>query len=218
MHIPSAHPLCAEELDLSYTFFTNGPIPGEAFTGLNSLSYIDLSGNAYATTLPKELVALAELAYLYLAEVRFLNLTFTLDFISTMPRITECWVDKTPVSGGIPSEIGDALSLVSLSASSCGLDGTIPTEIGNLIFLERLWLYDNDLTGEIPSELGNLGRLQEFFTDGNKLNGSMPAEVCELSTPTNVIKIGADCDASAADVVVCSCCTCCGPDECSILP
>ena len=208
----------AEDLDLSYTFFTNGPIPGEAFVGLDSLSFIDLSGNAYATTLPHELVTSPELKYLNLVDVRFENLNFTLDFIAEMPRITECWVDDTPVSGGIPSAMGDALSLVSFSATSCGLDGKLPTEMGNLIFLEKLWLYDNHLTGTIPSDFGNLGRLGQFFTDGNKLSGSMPAEVCELSTPTNVIKIGADCDTGDNNAVVCPCCTCCGPDECENLP
>lgn len=192
-----------------------GSIPGEAFEGLDSLQYIDVSGNTYSTMLPDELLALPDLSYLYVQHVEFENLTFTLDFMAEMPKIVECWVDSTPISGGIPTELGNVLSLVSFSASSCGLDGAIPTEIGNLIFLERLWLYNNELTGSIPTEMGNLGRLELLFTDGNMLSGSMPEEVCELSTPTNVISIGVDCQSDATAVVDCACCTCCGPTACS---
>ena len=186
--------------------------------GLGSLQYIDMSGNTYTSTLPDELLALSDLSYLYLQSVTFQDLNFTLDFITNVSKITECWVDKTPISGGIPTEIGEVLSLVSFSASSCEIGGTIPMEMGNLIFLESLWLFDNELVGTIPSELGNLGRLQLFFTDGNMLSGSMPAEVCELSTPTNVISIGADCNADANVVLGCDCCTCCGSAACEVEP
>lgn len=40
-----------------------------------------------------------------------------------------------------------------------GITGKIPEEFGNLVSLTMLDLENNNLTGEIPSSLGNLKRL-----------------------------------------------------------
>ena len=197
--------------------YTNGPLPGEAFKGLDKLNYFDLGQNNYNTTIPNELVKLPNLEKLYLDHVKFTNLDFTLDFITRMPKIFECWIDNTPISGGIPTEIGELTFLASFSATSCGLDGSIPTEMGNLIMMDRLWLYQNKLTGTIPSEMGNMSLLKILYVEGNALSGAMPDEVCQLKDDAMSLKeLGADCQVDSKEVD-CACCTCCGPIACGDL-
>jgi hypothetical protein len=196
-----------------------GPIRGEAFEGLTELNYINLAENFYTTTLPDELVTLPSLEFLYFDNVEFASdIDFTLDFMASMPRIMEFWLDATPVKGGLPTEIGTVMSLASFSAAFCGLTGTIPTEIGNLIFMDRIWLYQNDLTGTIPTQIANLGRLMFLYTEGNQLTGKMPDEVCALSDSSILVSdIGADCNVGNPFFVECACCTCCGEAECGDL-
>lgn len=142
-----------QELDFSYTLYF-GDLPGEVFTNLSNLKYLVMDGNAYNTSLPAELVQLPSLEYLY-AGFNFLE--GNLDFISQMPKIFELWMDDNPGLGGtIPTSIGSATQLASLSITNCGLTGTIPTEIGAMADMIQMWLYDNQLVGTIPTEIGNL--------------------------------------------------------------
>ena len=58
------------------------------------------------------------------------------------------------------------------------LSGEIPIEFGNLITLERLYLDENQLSGEIPSEIGNLINLSHLYLSDNQLSGQIPEEIC----------------------------------------
>jgi hypothetical protein len=203
------------EIDFSNSFYTRGPIRGEAFEGLDMLNYVDFGNSVFTTsTLPSQFLALPALEFFYFDNVMFDNdLQFTLDWIPQMPALFEAWLDFTPIGGGIPEEIGTATSLNSFSVSFCGLTGTIPTEMGNLFRMDRLWLYQNQLIGTIPSQIANMGRLMFFYTEGNLLSGSMPAEVCALRE-TLLAELGTDCEDGASNPVDCDCCTCCGEIEC----
>lgn len=195
-----------KELDFSYSLYF-GALDGAAFSSLSNLRYLVMDGNAYNSSLPSELVQLPELEYLYAG---FSFLEGGLDFVPSMPKIFELWMDDNPgIKGTIPSTIGNSANLVSFSASNCGLTGTIPTEIGLMTGMIQIWLNDNDLTGEIPSEIGNLVAMKFLNLQNNGLVGDMSSNICSRRRPFGRLEeLGADCDGA----ITCDeeCCTCCG--------
>jgi hypothetical protein len=195
-----------KELDFSYTLYF-GQLKGDAFKPLTNLKYLVMDGNAYNSSLPTELIQLPELEYLY-AGFSFLH--GDLAFIPRMPKIFELWIDDNPdIKGTIPTTIGQATSLVSLSATNNGLSGPIPSEIGQLTDMIQLWLYDNQLTGTIPTEFGNLIKMKTLNLQKNGLVGEMPSNLCARRRPFGRLEeLEADCDGPIA----CDeqCCTCCG--------
>ena len=91
------------------------------------------------------------------------------------------------LTGEIPSELGDLVSLQILSLHRNGLTGEIPSELGDLVSLQILSLHRNGLTGEIPSELGDLANLKVLdlqdngLTLHNGLTGEIPSELGDLA-------------------------------------
>ena len=179
-----------EEIDFSNTFYSFGPIRGEAFEGLTNLNYVDIADNTYTTTIPTQFVDLPNLEFFYLDNCDFPGVDLTLDFIIGMPSIFENWMDFTQFTGSIPTEIGTVSTLGSWSLTFCGLSGPIPSELGNLgVTLDRLWLYQNQLTGTIPTEIGNLSRMQFMYFEGNQLSGDVPAEICANRSPLALLTV-----------------------------
>jgi hypothetical protein len=195
-----------KELDFSYTLFF-GELNGAAFENLSNLKYLVMDGNAYNSSLPTQIVNLPQLEYLY---VGFSFLEGDLSFLPQMPTIFELWIDDNPgLSGTIPTTIGQASTLVSLSVTNCDLSGPLPTELGQLTDMIQMWLFDNTLTGTIPTELGNLVKMKILKLEENDLNGVMPDSVCGRRQPFGRLEeLEADCDGA----ITCEeeCCTCCG--------
>jgi len=198
-----------KELDFSFSMYL-GSLDGATFSNLSNLRYLVMDGNAYNSSLPLELTQLPNLEYLYAG---FSLLEGGLDFVPSMQKIVEIWVDDNPgLKGPIPSGIGNLSNLASLSASNCGMTGTIPTEIGTTTNMIQMWLNDNNLTGEIPSEIANLVTMKVMNVQNNDLRGEMPSKICDRRRPFGRLEeLGADCD----DTITCDeeCCTCCG-DQC----
>jgi hypothetical protein len=197
------------ELDFSETLYF-GSLDGAAFSNLSNLRYLAMEKNAYNSPIPIELAQLPNLEYLH-ADFSFLE--GSLDFITSMPKIVELWVDDNPnLKGPIPSGVGNMANLASFSASNCDLTGTIPTEIGSATNMIQMWLNDNRLTGEIPSEIANLVGMKILNVQNNDLEGDMPSKICDRKRPFGRLEeLGADCDGA----ITCDeeCCTCCG-DQC----
>mmetsp|Transcript_1969 Transcript_1969/g.4240 ORF Transcript_1969/g.4240 Transcript_1969/m.4240 type:complete len:571 (-) Transcript_1969:122-1834(-) len=195
-----------KELDVSYTLYF-GTLNGAAFAALSNLRYLVIDGNAYNSPLPSELIQLPQLEYMYAG---FSFLEDSLDFIPSMPKIRELWVDDNPgLKGTIPSAFGNLATLASFSASNCGIMGTIPTEIGSMSSMVQMWVNNNQLTGEIPSEIGNLPTLTILNLQSNDLVGEMSSAICNRRRPFGRLdELGADCDGA----ITCDeqCCTCCG--------
>ena len=84
------------------------------------------------------------------------------------------------LTGSIPAELGNLVSLEQLGLPGNKLTGSIPAELGNLVSLEDLYLPGNKLTGSIPAELGNLVNLRRLTLSTNELRGSIPAELGSL--------------------------------------
>ncbi|XP_065873711.1 probable inactive receptor kinase At5g10020 [Euphorbia lathyris] len=78
------------------------------------------------------------------------------------------------------SQVGELLVLPtypkmeSLDLSHNSLDGGLPSNVGNFVSLNLLNLSDNDLSGEIPVELSKLSYLQYLDLSGNKFKGKIP--------------------------------------------
>jgi Leucine-rich repeat (LRR) protein len=203
-----------EELDVSNSRYTQGPIRTEAFEGMSKLSYLDLGQNVYTSTIPETLTVLPNLEQLYLDDTLF-TVNMTLNFLTQMDLLREFWMDNTVVMTSIPSEIGRLSNLASLSMTFCGLTGTLPSEIGLLTVLDRLWLRQNLLQGSIPDNIAGLENLKYFYIEGNRLGGSIPVGICDKRAPQgSLAEIGADCDSDNQYLVACPCCSCCGPFQC----
>lgn len=195
-----------KEMDISYTLYF-GELDGAAFENLSNLKYLVMDGNAYNSSLPTQIVNLPQLEYLY---VGFSFLEGDLSFLPQMPTIFELWIDDNPgLTGTIPTTIGQASTLVSLSATNCDLSGPLPTELGQLTDMIQIWLFDNAFTGTIPTELGNLIKMKILDLQKNQLVGTMPDNICERRQPFGRLEeLEADCDGA----ITCEedCCTCCG--------
>jgi hypothetical protein len=196
-------------LDVSYSLFF-GPLDPTVFEKLENLEYLHIGGNSYNSTIPSTISILPNLLYFY---AEYADLEGDLSFIKDMPKIFELWIDRNPkMSGTIPPEIGDLVTLESLSLTDCGLTGSVPTEMGKLYRMQQMWLYGNQLDGQIPETLGNLTRMNRFELENNNLEGDMPSSVCNLFGISGRLEIlEADCDNKIKN---CDCCTCCGP-QCS---
>ena len=93
-------------------------------------------------------------------------------------------LDRNQLIGSIPPELGQLSTLTSLSIIGNQLSGGIPPELGQLSALEELELSENQLSGSIPKELGQLSALKRLSLYANQLSGNIPKELGQLSTLT----------------------------------
>ncbi|KAL2924939.1 LRR receptor-like serine/threonine-protein kinase FLS2 [Bienertia sinuspersici] len=90
-------------------------------------------------------------------------------------------VANNSMSGNIPDDIFDCLSLETLDLGRNNFSGPLKPSIGKMSNLRRLQLHSNSFTGEIPPEIGNLSRLFTVQIDRNRLSGKVPRELSKLS-------------------------------------
>jgi Leucine-rich repeat (LRR) protein len=70
-----------------------------------------------------------------------------------MPALAELWLHDNMLSRTIPSELGQATSLVNVFLDSNRLSGSLPSTLSQLSLLQSLRVFQNELTGTISSEL-----------------------------------------------------------------
>jgi Leucine-rich repeat (LRR) protein len=92
--------------------------------------------------------------------------------------LTHLEMQRCPIKGNIPKEIGNLTNLIILRLGGSQLTGEIPTEIGNLTNLEQLDLWDNELHGELPESLSNLTKLIQY-------NNVLETDIFEVSLYNN---------------------------------
>ena len=97
-------------------------------------------------------------------------------------HIIEINLSKNQLSGTIPKELGNLVTLKNLTLSFNYLTGEVPRELGNLVSLTDFNLFHNKLTGAIPTELGRLTSLERFYLSKNQLTGTILKELGNLVT------------------------------------
>ncbi|EOL46413.1 hypothetical protein [Enterococcus caccae] len=78
------------------------------------------------------------------------------------------------LSGKLPDELGDMITLKKLSVFGNSFSGGIPQTLTKLESLEFLALDDNKLTGTVPSGLEKLTKLKQVYINKNALVGILP--------------------------------------------
>ncbi|XP_078182227.1 putative LRR receptor-like serine/threonine-protein kinase At3g47570 [Carex rostrata] len=97
-----------------------------------------------------------------------------------LTNLTDLELDRTLLSGQIPTEIGNLWNLQRLVMSNNMLSGEIPSTFGNLTKMTALFLEDNAFEGHIPPSLGNMQSLKFLDISNNKLIGEIPREIMNV--------------------------------------
>uniref|UniRef100_A0A7N0VL80 non-specific serine/threonine protein kinase n=1 Tax=Kalanchoe fedtschenkoi TaxID=63787 RepID=A0A7N0VL80_KALFE len=170
-----------------------GVIP-PTISNISSLLNFDVAQNLLYGNVLEDLGRLAYLERLNLGDNNFGTETEgDLDFITSLTNITG--FKGISIAGNhfgdmIPNSIGNLSDQVqSLFFGSNMLSGRIPVEIGNLVSLTGLGMEDNKLFGEVPSSIGNLIMLQELALGSNRLQGTIPSSLGNLK---NLYALGLD--------------------------
>lgn len=202
-----------KQFDCSYTYWSEGPIDPASFNGLADLEYVDAGDNIYnyeagvGAMDAFKIDVLPSLIRLYFDNVRFIDedredVTFSMDFLTSLTSVIEAWFDFTKFTGGLPTLPS---TLRSFSVIYCGLVGDINSLTTTSANLDRVWLTGNSFTGDIPAALAtkhsDLTRIYFEFNDFT--TGTIPAEFCGIGS---LIALGGDEDQCPQD----GCCTCIG--------
>uniref|UniRef100_A0A1J3ER87 non-specific serine/threonine protein kinase n=1 Tax=Noccaea caerulescens TaxID=107243 RepID=A0A1J3ER87_NOCCA len=173
-----------------------------------SLQVLDLSNNAYESSLPKSLSNLTSLKVFDVSNNSFFG-TFPYG-LGMATGLTHVNASSNNFSGFLPEDLGNATALEVLdfrggyfegSVPSCfknlknlrflglsgnNLGGKLPKVIGELSSLETIILGYNGFTGEIPEEFGNLKHLQYLDLAVGNLTGQIPSSLGQLKQLTTV--------------------------------
>ncbi|KAL9351447.1 hypothetical protein Peur_054127 [Populus x canadensis] len=166
-------------LDVGLNSFT-GQVPPLA--GLHNLRLLALDFNDLGNGENNDLNFLYPLANNTSLEMIGLNYNY---LGGALPEIVSNFSSKlrfmtfgnNQISGSIPNEIGNLISLQGFGFESNKLTGIIPTSIGKLQNLGALALSGNKIAGNIPSSLGNSTALVLLYLDKNNLQGSIPSSL-----------------------------------------
>ncbi|XP_049931679.1 probable LRR receptor-like serine/threonine-protein kinase At1g07650 [Nymphaea colorata] len=104
--------------------------------------------------------------------------------LSGLPYLGELDLTRNYLYGSIPPEWGK-LRLVNVSLMSNRLSGPIPKELGDMITLKNITLEDNEFSGPLPPEIGNLKNLVRLILSSNYFTGPLPATMKELTNMTD---------------------------------
>jgi Leucine-rich repeat (LRR) protein len=194
------------EFDCSYTYF-HGPLRSTPFAKLKQLSYLDLSGNAYNSTIPTVFGTLPNLVQFY-AQNAFLS--GDLSFIKGMPEILELWVDQNSLHGTLPTFLGSLSTLASFSVTQNLLSGTFPTQLAKLTDMKQMWYYSNKFSGSFPNELSTLTIMHTLHLESNDVSGNVGSLCSSLGPPFGQLTtLGVDCGSGGKVTCPSSCTICC---------
>ncbi|KAM1278739.1 hypothetical protein ACFX2J_030721 [Malus domestica] len=122
-------------------------------------------------TLPREMVRLKYLQEIDLTR-NYLNGTIPPEWSSL--QLVNISLIGNRLTGPIPVEFGNIITLKSLDLSSNSLSGVLPEELGNFPNLERMILSSNNFTGFLPKTFANLATLKDFRIGDTNFSGQIP--------------------------------------------
>ncbi|XP_061340905.1 tyrosine-sulfated glycopeptide receptor 1-like [Gastrolobium bilobum] len=171
-----------QKLDLSSNSF-NGALPSSLLQKLagaaagGSLISFNVSNNSFTGQIPTSLFCINDHNS---SSLRFLDYSSNGFDGTIQPGLGAC--SKLEIfragfnflTGTIPSDIFEAVSLTEISLPLNKLSGTIGDGIVNLANLTVLELYSNYLTGPIHSDIGKLSKLEQLLLHVNNLTGTLP--------------------------------------------
>jgi len=181
----------------------DGTIP-QFFDYMVELDTLVLPFNQFEGTIPDIFFTYKDLVYW---DIGFNNFSGTLaaDIDTKLPNLSVVFLENNNLSGVIPDNLGNILTLTRLHLDDNNLIGTIPSTLGQPQRMSELRLHGNKLTGVVPAELGGLNRLKELTLHYNSLDEqALDPSICEQMY-TNLLSV-ATVDANIA-------CECCSPGE-----
>ena len=113
------------DLELSDVMYT-GAIEEGVFADLTSLQYLNMDGNAFGGSVPRDLTTLTSLEYLHAKGAMF---TDDISFVESMSSLKGLWMDDNPDLTGDVSVLEGLVTLEALSLQGTGVSGTIPSFI-----------------------------------------------------------------------------------------
>ncbi|XP_057454974.1 tyrosine-sulfated glycopeptide receptor 1-like [Lotus japonicus] len=175
-----------QEVDLSSNLF-NGTLPSSLLQHLagGSLISFNVSNNSFTGQIPTSIFCTNDRNSS--SSIRFLDYSFN-DFDGVVqPGLGACSnlerfrAGFNFLSGPIPVDIFDAVSLKEISLPLNKLTGRIGDGIVSLTNLTVLELYSNHFTGPIPQDIGNLSKLERLLLHVNNLTGTMPPSLMKCA-------------------------------------
>ncbi|XP_010527631.1 PREDICTED: putative receptor-like protein kinase At3g47110 [Tarenaya hassleriana] len=203
-----------EVLYLGDNHFT-GVIP-PTISNISALRMLDIPDNYLTGSIPSSFGQLQHLQWVGLYDNSLGNHSYDdLDFLGGLANCTQLQVlgveynrfgGKLPaaitnlsihlgiltlggnlITGSIPSDLGNLVSIRSLSLQENELSGELPSSFGKLSILENLVMYSNKFSGKVPSSLGNITTLQYIYLFNNSFEGNIPPNLGNCSYLQDVV-------------------------------
>ncbi|GAY65284.1 hypothetical protein CUMW_239900 [Citrus unshiu] len=169
-------------LDVSKNLF-QGHIPVEIGTYLPGLMHLNLSRNAFNSSIPS---SFADMKMLKILDISHNQLTGEIPERMAMGcfSLAILALSNNSLQGHIFSKKFNLTNLMRLQLDGNKFIGEIPESLSKCYLLGGLYLSDNHLSGEIPRWLGNLSALEDIIMPNNNLEGPIPIEFCQLDALT----------------------------------
>ncbi|EFH53624.1 predicted protein [Arabidopsis lyrata subsp. lyrata] len=171
-------------LNMGQNSFT-GVIP-TTLSNISTLQKLAINDNNLTGSIPLSFGKLRNLQWLFLFSNSLGSYSFgDLDFLVALANCTK--LEKLEISdnrlgGDLPIFITNlSTNLYTLDLGKNFISGSIPRDIGNLISLQSLVLQENMLTGAFPTSLGKISRLEGINIDSNKMSGKIPSFIGNLT-------------------------------------
>ncbi|KAL1220196.1 putative LRR receptor-like serine/threonine-protein kinase [Cardamine amara subsp. amara] len=157
----------------------------DALTNCTQLVILDVGPNRLGGDLPTVVTNLStNLAYLGL-DRNFISGRIPHD-IGNLVSLQALRLGENLITGSLPASLGKLLGLGELSLNSNRMSGAIPFFIGNITRLVLLSLANNSFEGIIPPSLSNCSQMLHLDLGFNKLEGTIPQGIMQMTSLVNL--------------------------------
>lgn len=184
LSLPYANFTKLSVLDLSNNAF-NSTIPQWLFN-LTGLVHLDLQSNNLYGELPHEIATLTSLKTLDLSQNSYIKDRLPKQ-LGNLCNLQKLKLSFNKFTGDITDFLDGLMNctnvkLETLDLGYNDLTGELPDSLGILKNLRYFELWDNSFQGSIPKSIGELSSLEEFYLSNNQMNGDVPETLGKLST------------------------------------